>query len=269
MINSDSIDNVGQILRHWRSVRRLSQMDLAAEARVSTRHLSFVETGRSRPGYDLVLRLAEVLRLPLRHTNALLIAAGYAPHYTSWTLDDDRTGMVRIALDHLLNQHEPYPAVVIDRQYNIVLTNQGFRQAVTWVTDDETILTRYDNLYKLVFAPDALFPYFTTPEIVRTVLLKRLHEESILYQDETLAQLHTWCSEMCPVAATSDGLDGDTQMPVLTFSLQKGDMALTYFSTITTFGTAIDVTIQELRIESLFPADPVTQAFFQAQAAQS
>ena len=267
MLTTNTSEQVGDILRRWRKVRHLSQMELALAANVSTRHLSFVETGRARPGYDLLLRLAEVLQLPLRHSNALLVAGGFAPHYTDWSLDDDRTGMIRAALEHLLKQHNPYPAVVVDRNYEVVMHNAGFEAAVLWLTDDATTLHRYTNMFRLMFADDGLRPYITNWRALEHVLLKRLYDESIVYQSEALMALYRELAGendlLQPPPLDDDPTGFDPQVPVVTVKLCKDDVHLALFSTMTTFGTAIDVTIQELRIESFFPADESTQAFFQ------
>lgn len=257
------IDQIGDILRHWRKARRFSQMDLALAANVSTRHLSFIETGRSQPGYDLVLRLTEVLDLPLRHTNSMLVAAGYAPRYTAWSIDDDQTGMVRSALERMLAQHEPYPAFVTTRSYDLMMSNNGARKLISWLTDNDDLLSRFSNSYRLLFASDGLRPYVVNFELVQDVLLKRLREESISYQSEALFQLYEACAaDVADLNRTGEAVV-DQQLPVMTLGLRKGDIEVCFFSTVTTFGTAIDITTQELRIENLFPGDAETEKFMQ------
>lgn len=254
----------GSILRHWRKVRRLSQMDLAGRVNISTRHLSFVETGRARASHDLLLDLAQALQLPYRHTNSLLMTSGYAPRYTSWSLEDDSSGMIRSALEHLLEQHEPYPAVVCNRGYDIVMMNQGFQNAITWLIGEDA-LGKFDNTFRLTFADDGLRPFVVGWDRVAGLLLKRLREEAILYQSAELSALYDECSTQAASrhsAQTIDHLAMDHPLPVVTLTLRKGDVELNFFSTITAFGTAIDVTLQELRIESQFPADAQTHAFF-------
>jgi transcriptional regulator with XRE-family HTH domain len=263
MIREPTIDTFGAMLKHWRKVRRFSQMELALTANVSTRHLSFIETGRAQPGYDLILRLADVLELPLRQTNALLMAAGYAPRYTVWSMDDDQTGMVRAALERMLAQHEPYPALVTMRNYDLIMTNTGTRRLIAWLTDGDDLLARFGNSYRLLFASDGLRPYLVNFDLLQGVLLKRLHEESINYQSTALFQVYEAC-----VADVADLQPGeppihDQHLPVMTLELRKGDVEVCFFSTVTTFGTAIDVTTQELRIESLFPANEETRRVMQ------
>lgn len=263
MIHEPTIDTFGDILRGWRKVRRFSQMELALAANVSTRHLSFIETGRAQPGYDLILRLADVLDLPLRHTNSLLVAAGYAPRYTVWSIDDDQTGMVRAALERILAQHEPYPALVTMRNYDIIMANNGIRKLIAWLTDGDDLLTRFGNSYRLLIAPDGLRPYLVNFDMLQGLLLKRLYEESINYQSEALFQVYEACvADMADLQPQEQPVV-DQQLPVLTLRLRKGDVEVCFFSTVTTFGTAIDVTTQELRIESLFPANEQTQKILQ------
>ncbi len=270
MIHETSSEKVGDLLRTWRKQRRLSQMDLAADVNVSTRHLSFVETGRANPSSDLILDLAAALRLPLRHVNSLLVAAGYAPRYSAWTLDDDRSGQVRAALQRMLDQHEPYPVVVTNRAYDFVMANRSFAALGQWLCGDDRMMQQFDNLYRMVFSAEGLQPYFADWPVLRDSLLDRLREESITYQNRDLAALYAECVAMSggePPTASSSSFP--SQLPVLTFTLKKGDVELSLFSTMTTFGTAIDVTVQELRIESHYPADDATRRFFEAWVAKA
>jgi len=263
MLHQPTIDTFGDLLKHWRKARRFSQMDLALTANVSTRHLSFVETGRANPGYDLVLRLAEVLGLSLQHTNALLIAAGYAPRYSAWSLDDDKTGMVRAALVRMLMQHEPYPALVTTRCYDLIMVNNGTQRLMKWLMGEEALMSRFSNSYQLLFAPYGLRPYLINFERLKGMMLKRLFEESITYQSEALFQLYKACLGETVEAEVSQQASSDPQLPVMTLGLRKDDLEAHFFSTVTTFGTAIDVTTQELRIECFFPADDSTQRLLQ------
>jgi transcriptional regulator with XRE-family HTH domain len=259
MIREPTIDTFGDLLKHWRQVRRLSQMELALTANVSTRHLSFIETGRAQPGYDLILRLADVLDLPLRQTNALLVAAGYAPRYTVWSIDDDQTGMVRAALERMLAQHEPYPALVTRRNYDLIMTNTGARRLIMWLTDGDDLLARFGNSYRLLFAADGLRPYVVNFDLLQGILLKRLHAESINYQSAALFQVYEACAADVADRNLGEPPGVDSQLPVIPLGLRKGNVDVWFFSTVTTFGTAIDVTTQELRIENLFPANEHTQ----------
>ncbi len=254
-------DTLGDLLREWRKVRRLSQMDLALEADISPRHLSFIENGRSRASYDLILRLAEVLQLAHRDTNALLTVAGYAPRYSHWSLNDDQSGMIRHALQHILSHHNPYPSLVVNRAYDAVMVNEGFQHLATWLglnLDNQAS----PNLYRMMFDPQGLRPYIRHCDQLQTLLLKRLYHESIASQDARLLALHAELSQHAPPMLPK-AQELETHMPIIPLSLYKGGRELSFFSTLTTFGTPIDITVQELRIESLFPADAQTQSFFE------
>ncbi|GAB4511533.1 MAG: helix-turn-helix transcriptional regulator [Anaerolineae bacterium] len=262
MIGQQSSVKVGDILREWRKVRRLSQMDLALAANVSTRHLSFVETGRASPSDDLILRLSDALQLPLRHVNALLVAAGYAPRYTHWTLEDDKTGLIRAALEHLMARHAPYPALVVNRTYDLVMINEGIIRLLTWLSEDGHLLAGYTNLFEMMFAPDGLRHYLVQWDVLQHQMLRRLYEESIAYQSEALTRLYQDCLAQSDPPPASTPHEADPAFPVMTLAFQKGGRELHFFTAVTTFGTAMDVTIQELRIETFFPANAAAQQFF-------
>jgi len=170
--------------------------------------------------------------------------------------------MVRAALERMLAQHEPYPAFVTTRSYDLIMSNNGTRKLVSWLTDDD-LLRRFSNSYRLLFAPDGLRPYVVNFELVQDMLLKRLWEESISYQSEALFRLYEACeADVTDLNRTEEAVM-DQQLPVMTLRLRKGDSEVCFFSTVTTFGTTIDVTTQELRIESLFPGDAETEKFMQ------
>ncbi|MCU0498811.1 MAG: helix-turn-helix transcriptional regulator [Anaerolineae bacterium] len=264
MIQDPTIGKFGDLLKRWRKIRRFSQLELALAANVSTRHLSFVETGRAHPGDDLILRLAEVLQLSLQHTNAMLMAAGYAPRFSAWSLEDDHTGLVRAALVRILAQHEPHPAFVTTRNYDLIMANNGAHQLIDWLTDGDDLLTRFGNSYRMLFATDGLRPYLRDFDRLQTMLLKRLYEESIHYQSPALLQLYETCMADVRDLQSVTPVEFDPPLPVMTLVLQKHHLELAFFSTVTTFGTAIDVTTQELRIESLFPANAETDQLLQA-----
>lgn len=264
MVSNQVGRQVGEMLRYWRKLRRFSQLDLALTANISARHLSFVETGRSKPSYDLLLHLAEVLQLPLNHTNSLLVAAGYAPRYSDWQLEDDRMTPVRMVLEQFLEQHHPYPAMVINRTYDVLKVNRGFRHLMDWLAQDYAGVYQYTNVYRLLFAKQGIHPYIANWEAIYPVLLGRLREESIAYQSEALSQLYQECVHHS--AAETMRIEPNYQFPVMMLSLQKNGQKLDLFSTMTTFGTAIDITTKELRIENMFPANEETRQFFKQAA---
>ena len=254
---------VGALLREWRQRRHLSQFDLALEAGVSARHLSFVETGRSRPSADMVLHLAERLEVPLRDRNHLLLAAGYAPAFAQRELDAPELGPVRDAIEQVLRGHEPYPALVIDRHWGLVSANRALGALLGDVAAH--LLEPPVNVLRLSLHPEGLAPRILNLPEWRDHLLERLARDAVAEGDPALATLHDELAGY-PVAGPAASLDpafGDIAVPL---RLRHGDDELTFISTKTTFGTAIDVTVAELSIESFFPADEATARALRALA---
>jgi transcriptional regulator with XRE-family HTH domain len=248
---------VGDLLREWRQRRRVSQLDLASEAEVSTRHLSFVETGRSRPSRELVLHLAEHLDVPLRERNALLLAAGYAPIYHETPLDAAEMAPVRAALDTILAGHEPFPAVVVDRHWDLVTAN---RPALGLLTEDVApeLVEPPVNALRVSLHPDGLAPRIANFGEWSAHLVDRLRRQAAASGDPVLAEL---LRELVSYPNVESGSGHGTSTAELLFvplQLHRGDRVLQFFSTLATFGTALDVTIAELAIESFFPADDTT-----------
>jgi transcriptional regulator with XRE-family HTH domain len=248
---------VGPLLRDWRRRRRLSQMDLALDAGVSARHLSFVETGRSRPSAGLVLTLAERLEVPLRERNQLLMAAGHAPVYEQRTLEDPDMEPVRDAIQQVLTGHEPYPAAVVDRHWEMLASNSGIALLVEGVAPE--LLAPPVNVLRVSLHPDGMAPRIANLAEWRAHLLERLTRQVELTGDPQLRSLH---EELCgyPGPALEAGhagvpRGGGIAVPL---RLRHGDRELAFISTITTFGTAIDITAAELSIEAFFPADAAT-----------
>src|SRR3954469_21701412 len=246
---------VGTLLRDWRVRRRLSQMDLALAADVSARHLSFVETGRARPSAEMVLHLAEHLDVPLRDRNALLLAAGYAPVYGQRGLDEPEMGPVREALEAILRGHEPYPALAVDRHWGMVAANSAIAMLTEGVAPE--LLEPPVNVLRLGLHPGGLAPRIANLPEWRGHLLDRLGRQAVSSGDPALAALH---EELAALPGgghppPADPAAADIAVPL---QLRAGDAVLSFISTVTTFGTATDVTLAELSIESFFPADPAT-----------
>ncbi|GLZ52505.1 transcriptional regulator [Actinomycetospora sp. NBRC 106378] len=243
----------GAMLRGWRTRRRRSQMDLALEANVSTRHLSFVETGKAQASRALLLDLATRLEVPLRERNALLLAAGYAPSYAESTLGD--LAPVREALDHLLAGHEPYPALVVDRRGDVVRTNRGVGLLLAGV--DERWLAPPVNIYRLALHPDVLD--VRNRAAWSAHLLHRLDRLVDLTGDPRLVSLRAEVRPHVPDAGSVRVLDRAAQLmlPLHLGHPEFGELRL--YSTITHFGAAFDVTLDELSIESFVPADAHTR----------
>jgi transcriptional regulator with XRE-family HTH domain len=254
---------VGDLLRDWRQRRRRSQLDLAVEAEVSARHLSFVETGRSKPSRELLLHLAEHLDVPLRERNALLLAAGYAPVYPERPLDAGDMAPVRAALDKILAGHEPFPAVIVDRHWDLVSANAPALAVLTEGVAAE-LLAPPVNALRVSLHPDGLAPRIANLAEYSAHLLVRLRREIDVTGDRRLAALH---DELRGYPGVDDGSSAHVDPASLLFVplvLRSPVGELTFFSTLATFGTALDVTVAELAIEAFFPADKDTEAALRA-----
>jgi transcriptional regulator with XRE-family HTH domain len=265
MVNVTTRPAIGPLLREWRQRRRLSQLDLGLQASVSARHLSFLETGRSNPSAEMVVHLSEQLDVPLRERNQLLLAAGYAPLYAQRDLDAPEMGPVRDALEQLLHAHNPNPAVVIDRHWGLILAND----AIALLTDDVAphLLEPPVNVLRLSLHPDGMAPRIVNLPEWRAHLLDRLGRESIISGDPALAALH---QELAAYPGAGPGRSHDLASADIAVPLRirAGEQELTFISTVTTFGTATDVTVSELSIESFFPADPTTSAHLATRTTQ-
>jgi transcriptional regulator with XRE-family HTH domain len=246
---------IGPLLRDWRRRRRLSQLDLALEAGVSARHLSFVETGRSRPSADMVLHLADQLEIPLRERNQLLLAAGYAPRYGSRSLEDPDLSQVRDAVGHVLAGHEPYPALAVDRCWNLVMSNSALGPLLDGVAPE--LLVPPVNCIRLALHPDGLAPRILNLGEWRGHLLHRLGRQLQATGDPQLEVLLDEVRDY-PGPLAVDAPEAGAIMVQLRLAAPDGDGELAFFSTVTTFGTAADVTISELSVEAFFPADSQT-----------
>jgi len=254
MTTTVSRSPVGELLRQWRERRRISQLDLSIEADVSTRHLSFVETGRSQPSRDMVLRLADSLDVPLRERNHLLLAAGYAPVYGEASLSAPQMAAVRQAIRLVLEAHEPFPAVVVDRAWNLVDANAAVELLTAGA--DPRLLEPPVNVLRLALHPDGVAPRIVNLGEWRAYLLARLRREIAVSADERLIEL---LDELREYPGDKPGIavpgSGDVVVP-LRIHTELGELRL--LSTVATFGTPLDVTVAELSIESFFPANPET-----------
>ena len=248
---------VGSLLRDWRQRRRRSQLDLALDAGVSARHVSFVETGRAQPSREMVLHLAEELEVPLRERNHLLLAAGYAPVYGERSLDDPDMTPVREALDHVLRGHEPYPAVVVDRGWNVVAGNRA--NPVLLEGCPPALLEPPLNVLRVSLHPEGMAPRIGNLGAWRAHLLERVDRQIALTGDTALAALRAEVADYpAPEHDEPTETIGDIAVPLHIRSAAGAE--LRFFSTMATFGTAVDITVAELSIESFFPADAATAA---------
>jgi transcriptional regulator with XRE-family HTH domain len=243
------------MLREWRQRRRLSQLELALEADVSSRHLSFIETGRSRPSAEMVLHLAERLDVPLRERNDLLLAAGYAPAYGQRALDSPEMRPVRDAIEQVLGGHEPYPALVVDWHWNLVSANHALVSLVEGAAAH--LLEPPVNVLRLSLHPEGVAPRIVNLAQWRALLLERLRRDAFATGDPALNALH---DELASYPS------GESRQPrgrafaevALPLRIRDGNRELSFISTRTSFGNALDVTLAELSIESFFPTDERT-----------
>ncbi len=251
---------IGSLLRDWRERRRMSQLDLALGAGVSARHVSFIETGRSKPSAEMVVQLADHLDVPLRDRNALLLAAGFAPAYGHRDLAEPEMGPVRDAIDRVLRGHEPFPALVVDRHWGLVAANRTVPLLTAGAA--EHLLEPPANVLRLALHPEGIAPRIANLGEWRAHLLDRLGRQAVASGDPALFALH---EELAGYPGGGGGHSVDLEAGEIAVPLRilVDGTELSFISTATTFGTAIDVTVSELSIESFFPADDVTAAFLQ------
>lgn len=260
---------VGPLLRRWRRSRGLSQLALAEQAEVSTRHISYVENGRSQPSREMVLVLASALDVPLRERNALLVAAGFAPVYRESGIAEPQMAHVRRALDFILERQEPYPALVVDRRWDLLMLNRGAGRLLQHLPPDRAALGEHArNVMHMLFHPLGLRRYVVNWDEVARVVMARLMREA---QEDALRE---------DIAPLVDALMGYPQMPrayrepspvdasrvMVPVHTRNEGVDLRLFTTVTTLGTPVDVTAQELRIECYYPADDATERWFEPSA---
>ena len=245
---------VGSLLREWRSRRRVSQLELSSETGVSTRHLSFIETGRARPSREMVMRLAEYLELPLRERNALLLAAGYAPEYAQTPLAADSMRDVRASLQSLVEAHQPCPALVADHAWNLVLANDAALAFVDGVPDE--LITDPINIIRLLLHPDGLRSRVVNFPAYSDHVMIRLHRQLRATGDPAIRDLISECQGYPGIGRPRGATHAIA--PVLAIRLAAGDAVLSFFTVVSTLGAPYDVTLDEIVIESFFPADAAT-----------
>jgi transcriptional regulator with XRE-family HTH domain len=246
---------VGRQLRDWRQRRRLSQLNLACDAEISARHLSFLETGRSQPSREMILRLAEQLEIPIRERNVLLMAAGFAPVFPERPLNDPALASASDAITLALHAHKPYPAFALDRQWRIVSSNAALPELFEGVADE--LLVPPVNAMRISLHPRGLSARIANLSIWRAHLLHRLRRQIDLTADAALSELQR---ELLTYPAPPEIIELRVDQPMIPLQIYVGGKLLTLFSTTMIFGTPADITLSELALEFFFPADPQTAA---------
>ncbi|MGH4028968.1 helix-turn-helix domain-containing protein [Actinomycetota bacterium Odt1-20B] len=254
---------VGPLLRGWRTRRRISQLDLALRADSSARHISFVETGRSRPSEDFLLRLADHLDVPIRERNDLLLAAGYAPRFTETSMDDPAFETLREGMERLLHGYEPYPALVVDASYTVVAANRGIAMLMDGLP--EHLLEPPLNAMRLTLHPEGLAPKILNLREWRGHLLHQMERQIALQRSDALRAVYEEVAAYPVADPGEDAFAEGTDVPyfALPLRVRHEGRELSFVSSISTFNTPMDVTVAELAIETLLPADPATVKYLQ------
>lgn len=255
------------LLKSWRQKRRMSQLELALSANVSQRHVSFLESGRAKPSRSMILQLSETLEVPLRERNDWLTAAGFAPVFKARKLDDPQMGQVMSAVNMMLKAHAPFPALALDRAWNIRMANAPFETMMAIFGDDlwARLGGGHPNLMRLFFHPNGIKPYVTNWSAVAPLLWHRAQREADALGGQEMKDV------LLDLAQYQDNetlwsAEDTALVPVLPLEMEKDGLKVSFFTIIATFGTAQDVTADELRIETLFPADEATEQLFRATA---
>jgi transcriptional regulator with XRE-family HTH domain len=257
--------SVGELVRFWRTQRRLTQMELALDAALSTKHLSFLETGRALPSRDMVLRLAEQLDVPLRERNVLLVSAGYAPVFSQRALDDPALAAARKAVDLVLKGHEPYPALAVDRHWTLISHNRAVPPLLSGVAPH--LLKDPLNVLRVSLHPEGLAPAIVNLPQWRAHLLDRLRQQVAASADPVLADLHDELRRYpLPPGVDPDAHDVGEAGVIVPMIVRTPAATLSFISTTTVFGTPVEITLSELALETFFPADSATAEALRAMA---
>jgi transcriptional regulator with XRE-family HTH domain len=263
----ETLAPAGHLLREWRQRRHLSQLELALEAEISTRHLSFVETGRARPSREMLLHLAQLLEMPLRERNVLLLSAGFAPMYAERPIDAPELAAARAAIELVLRGHEPYPALALDRHWNLVLANDAARRLLAGVAP--ALLAPPINMMRMSLHPDGLGGAIVNLDEIRAHMLHRLRRQVAQGGDAVLAALLQELSALPHAPSAATPLHDPYAGVVLPLRLRTPAGELNLFSTLTVFGSPVEVTLSELAIEAFFPADAASGEILRAMAGAS
>ncbi|MEN7342169.1 MAG: helix-turn-helix transcriptional regulator [Pseudomonadota bacterium] len=264
-MNTDAPPSFSSMCREWRQYRKLSQLELALAADVSQRHVSWLETGRSHPSREMVIKLSDALDIPLRERNVVLQAAGFAPLYQETALDDPRMQSVQQALTQVLDNHEPLPAVVVDRLWNVRMLNRAGHRLFSLTGDAEAMTQALGgegiNLALLTLHPDGLRKFISNWDEAAPAFVRRLQIEAMATGDSKMREQLQRLTELTGDLPVGNAMPTEL-LPVLPLTLSIGELSLSLFSVISTFGTPQDITTDELRIEAFYPSDEITKAFF-------
>lgn len=260
-------DDLPRLLKSWRARNNVSQLELSLRCDVSQKHISFIESARSAPSKGMVLLICEALNIPLRDRNSLLTAAGFAPEYRETALSEPELAAVDHALNMMLAQQDPYPAMVVDSLFNVIRANQGAARLQGFlydVTGPEDLPPFAGNVLRSLFSPDGIRRYISNWNDIAPFFLRQLHAEALAHGSS--GPMDTLLREIESYEGVPPGWKkyqpGHWQSPILTVDIEKDGLRLSFFSTIATLGTPLDITLQETRIESYFPADEATTRFF-------
>jgi len=252
----------GELIRQWRKSRGLSQLELGLAASVSSKHVSFLETGRAQPSREMVILLSHTLDIPLSERNVLLSLAGFSEAYSRMHIEQPEMKPVYDALTIIMDNHAPYPALVLDWDWNIVMTNEPYQKLTQLIINAQAFFPKTKNVLELLFDPNGYRPFVENWEEVAFLLIQRIQRERMIHQDrrsDLLERLMKYPD--IPKKWNMHQYDTHTE-PMIHMVLAMGDLRLKLFSTLASFGTAIDVTMQELIIEQYFPVDDTTRSFF-------
>jgi transcriptional regulator with XRE-family HTH domain len=270
LLNGEARSSFSAMMIKWRKLKKLSQLDLSLESGVSQRHISFMESGRAKPSRSMVLALAQVLNIPFRDQNQLLNVAGFSSEFKERNLDNEDMCAVHHALEMSLAHHEPYPAIVADRNWNLVMANEASQRFIGLIGKPEEVWQRVDpsgnkNIYRLTFHSLGLQPLISNwNEIAKLLLLRLQREVAIDPSNDFLSALLNEVVEISGLEGVYGAIDNSTAIaPVFPMEMTTAGITLKTFSMISSFGTAQDITASELKVETFFPADDVTKLFFE------
>ena len=249
-------ETIGDAIRNWRKQRKISQLDLALEVGVSAKHISFVETGRCGISRKLILTIANALSLSSGETGRLLRLSGFSAQHAHPTLSVREDAAIKGVLQTLLDKHDPFPAAAIDASYRIVNHNTAFAKLVAFFLGPEA-LKGFDNLLVLTFSPQGLRPYFPEADTLQAFMARRIEKEPHLREEPAIAKIFFENKATASIPSPPEVPDSD--LPVVSFRMQKDDVTLRFFSVITTFGAPTDMKAGEFRIETLYPGDEITE----------